>query len=111
MNELKVGIVTKEWPPAVYGGAGVHVVQLTQALRKISGISVEVHCFGGKRDDAFGYSTPAEFSGANPAVQALATDLDIASHLSNVDVVHSHTWYANMAGHIAALTHSRLSGT
>ena len=106
MSELKVGIVTKEWPPAVYGGAGVHVVQLTQALRRISGISVDVHCFGGKRDDAFGYSTPAEFSGANPAVQALATDLEIATHLSNVDVVHSHTWYANMAGHIAALHYS-----
>ena len=106
MSELKVGIVTKEWPPAVYGGAGVHVVQLTQALRSISGISVDVHCFGGKRDDAFGYSTPAELTNANPAVQALATDLEIASHLSTVDVVHSHTWYANMAGHIAALHYS-----
>ena len=106
MSELKVGIVTKEWPPAVYGGAGVHVVQLTQALRSVSGISVDVHCFGGKRDDAFGYSTPAELTNANPAVQALATDLEIASHLSTVDVVHSHTWYANMAGHIAALHYS-----
>ena len=106
MSELKVGIVTKEWPPAVSGGAGVHVVQLTQALRSISGISVDVHCFGGKRDDAFGYSTPAELTNANPAVQALATDLEIASHLSTVDVVHSHTWYANMAGHIAALHYS-----
>lgn len=106
MSELNVGIVTKEWPPAVYGGAGVHVVQLTQALRSISGISVDVHCFGGKRDDAFGYSTPAEFTDANPAVQALATDLEIASQMSTVDVVHSHTWYANMAGHIAALHYS-----
>ncbi|CAB4671910.1 MAG: glycogen synthase [Actinobacteria bacterium] len=106
MSELKVGIVTKEWPPAVYGGAGVHVVQLTQALRRINGISVGVHCFGGKRDDAFGYQTPTEFNDANPAVQALVTDLEIASHMSNVDVVHSHTWYANMAGHIAALQYS-----
>lgn len=106
MSELNVGIVTKEWPPAVYGGAGVHVVQLTQALRSISGISVDVHCFGGKRDDAFGYSTPAEFTDANPAVQALATDLEIASQMSTVDIVHSHTWYANMAGHIAALHYS-----
>ena len=55
---------------------------------------------------AFGYSTPAELTNANPAVQALATDLEIASHLSTVDVVHSHTWYANMAGHIAALHYS-----
>ena len=103
---LRVGIVTKEWPPAVYGGAGVHVVQLTQALRAINGVLVDVHCFGGKREDAFGYSTPEEFRDANPAVQALVTDLEIATHLSNVDLVHSHTWYANLAGHFAALQYS-----
>ena len=106
MSELKVGIVTKEWPPAIYGGAGVHVLQLTQALRAIKDVHVDVHCFGGKRDDAFGYSTPAEFSTANPAVQAIVTDLEIAMYLSNVDLVHSHTWYANMAGHIASLQYS-----
>ena len=103
MSELNIGIVTKEWPPAIYGGAGVHVLELTHALRNIKDVSVDVHCFGGVRDDAFGYSTPQQFSAANPAIQALVTDLDIASHLSDVDVVHSHTWYANMAGHIAAL--------
>ena len=106
MSELKVGIVTKEWPPAIYGGAGVHVLQLTQALRTINDVTVDVHCFGGKRNDAFGYGVPAEFAAANPAVQALATDLEIASHLGNVDLVHSHTWYANMAGHIASLQYS-----
>jgi len=106
MSELKVGIVTKEWPPAIYGGAGVHVLQLTQALRTIKDVHVDVHCFGGKRDDAFGYETPSEFASANPAVQAIATDLEIATHLSNVDLVHSHTWYANMAGHFAALQFS-----
>ena len=106
MSELKVGIVTKEWPPAIYGGAGVHVLQLTQALRAIKDVHVDVHCFGGKRDDAFGYSTPAEFSTANPAVQAIVTDLEIAMYISNVDLVHSHTWYANMAGHIASLQYS-----
>ena len=106
MSELKVGIVTKEWPPAIYGGAGVHVLELTQALRTISGLHVDVHCFGGKRDDAFGYDTPSEFSDSNPAVQALATDLEIATNLSSVDLVHSHTWYANMAGHIASLQYS-----
>ena len=105
MTALKVGIVTKEWPPAIYGGAGVHVVQLTQALRAINNIEVDVHCFGGKRDDAFGYLLPTGFTDANPAVQALAIDLEIATHLGNVDVVHSHTWYSNMAGHIAALQH------
>ena len=103
MSDLKIGIVTKEWPPAIYGGAGVHVLQLTQALRSINDVSVDVHCFGGPRDDAFGFSTPDEFADSNPAVQALATDLEIASHLKGADVVHSHTWYANMAGHIASL--------
>ena len=104
MSATRIGIVTKEWPPAVYGGAGVHVVQLTQALRKVSNIEVDVHCFGGARSDgAFGYDTPAEFSSANPALQAIATDLAIAQNLQNVDVIHSHTWYANMAGHAASL--------
>jgi len=101
---MRIGMVTKEWPPAVYGGAGVHVVQLSAALRSVSGISVDVHCFGGQRNDgAFGYDTPPEFASANPALQALATDMLIAHHLGEVDVVHSHTWYANMAGHTAAL--------
>ncbi len=103
MKVIKVGIVTKEWPPAIYGGAGVHVYQLTQALRAASGIRVDVHCFGGEREDAFGYSTPTQFAHANPTLQALVTDLEIASHLDDVDLVHSHTWYANMAGHIASL--------
>lgn len=103
MSDLKVGIVTKEWPPDIYGGAGVHVLQLTQALREVNGIHIDVHCFGGARDDAFGYSIPSQFNDSNSAVQALATDLEITTHLGNVDVVHSHTWYANMAGHIAAL--------
>ena len=108
MSATRIGIVTKEWPPAVYGGAGVHVVQLTQALRAVSGIEVDVHCFGGARTDgAFGYDTPSEFSSANPALQAIATDLLIANNLHNVDVIHSHTWYANMAG----LTASLLYGT
>jgi starch synthase len=104
VRATRIGIVTKEWPPAVYGGAGVHVVQLTQALRAVSGIEVDVHCFGGARTDgAFGYDTPSEFSSANPALQAIATDLLIANNLHNVDVIHSHTWYANMAGHTASL--------
>lgn len=104
MSALNVGIVTKEWPPAVYGGAGVHVVQLTQALRKIPHINVAVHCFGGMRNDgAFGYGTPIEFKDANPALQALATDMAIAQQLQGLDVVHTHTWYANMAGHTASL--------
>ena len=106
MKTTRVGLVTKEWPPQVYGGAGVHAVQLTQSLRELEGVSVDVHCFGGVRDDgAIGYSTPASFVDANPAVQAIATDLDIANNLQNVDVIHSHTWYANMAGNFGSLLH------
>ena len=105
---MRIGIVTKEWPPAVYGGAGVHVVQLTAALRGVSGVDVDVHCFGGPRSDgAIGYETPQEFASANPALQALATDMLIAHHLGDVDVVHSHTWYANMAGHTASLLYGK----
>jgi starch synthase len=87
---LRVGIVTKEWPPAVYGGAGVHVVQLTEALRASRGITVDVHCFGGARTDgAFGYDTPIEFKDANPAVAALATDLAIADDMNSSTAVNS----------------------
>jgi starch synthase len=104
MSKTRIGIVTKEWPPAVYGGAGVHVVQLTEALRSLSDVEVDVHCFGGPREDgSHGYSTPAEFVDANPALQAIATDLAIADNLGDVDVIHSHTWYANMAGHTASM--------
>ena len=73
-SDLKVGIVTKEWPPQVYGGAGVHVFQLTQALRSISGVQVDVHCFGGERSDgAFGYDTPSGFT-SGPAHRECATN-------------------------------------
>ena len=102
---IKIGLITKEWPPQVYGGAGVHVVQLSQALQKQPNIRVDVHCFGGARSDAFGYETPAAFSNSNPAIQALATDLAIADKLSGLDVIHSHTWYANFAGFTAKLLH------
>ena len=106
MKTTRVGLVTKEWPPQVYGGAGVHAVQLTEALRNLDGVCVDVHCFGGARDDgAFGYSTPSSFESANPAIQAIATDLEIANNLQNVNVIHSHTWYANMAGHFGSLLH------
>lgn len=102
---MKIGLVTKEWPPQVYGGAGVHVVQLSQALRNQPNIEVEVHCFGGPRSDAFGYSTPSGFENSNAALQALATDLVIADKLIGVDLIHSHTWYANFAGFTANLLH------
>ena len=102
---MRVGLVTKEWPPHIYGGAGVHALQLTEALRKK--IKVDVHCFGEKRDDqsVFSYDLPANYKEMNPALQALTTDIEIAQALGTVDLVHTHTWYANMAGHFASLLH------
>ena len=100
-----MGLVTKEWPPHVYGGAGVHVVQLAQALRQDERMAVDVFCFGQPRADATSFPIRDEFKNANPAIQAMATDLEMAQELSDVDIVHTHTWYANMAGHIASELH------
>lgn len=98
---VKVGLITKEWPPHIYGGAGVHVKYLAQSLRPL--IDVEVHCFGEPRPDATAYELTAAEQLLNPAMQALITDAQIASNLAGVDIVHSHTWYANMAGHFAKI--------
>ncbi|MGI9199174.1 MAG: glycogen synthase [Candidatus Nanopelagicaceae bacterium] len=104
-NALQIALITKEWPPQIYGGAGVHALQLTKALREFPGIDVAVHCFGGARSDAFGYQTPSGFENSNPAIQALATDLTIMDQLKGVDVIHSHTWYANFAGFVSKLVY------
>ncbi len=98
---IRVGIVTKEWPPHIYGGAGVHVKFLAKALQPL--VDVDVHCFGEPRPDATGYELSAAEQLLNPAMQALIIDAQIASNLSAVDIVHSHTWYANMAGHFAKI--------
>jgi alpha-maltose-1-phosphate synthase len=102
---VKIGLVTKEWPPEVYGGAGVHVTFLAAALKKY--LEVEVHCFGEKRNDAISYQTPEFAQSFNPAMQALVSDLEISENLENVDLVHSHTWYANMAGHFAQVMYKK----
>ena len=98
-------MITKEYPPAIYGGAGVHVAELVSALRE--SIDVRVRAFGEPRDEAgtFAYRTPAELSDANAALQTLGTDLEIVSTITDADVVHSHTWYANFAGHLASQLH------
>jgi alpha-maltose-1-phosphate synthase len=103
---VRIGIVTREWPPDVYGGAGVHVEHLVAALRTLpAGPELAVHCFGGERPDAVGHEVPAGLAGANGALQALGVDVEIAGALAGVDLVHSHTWYANAAGLFAALVH------
>jgi starch synthase len=103
---VRIGIVTREWPPDVYGGGGVHVEHLVAALRALpAGPDVDVHCFGGQRADAVGWPVPPGLTGANGALQALGTDVEIAAALGGVDLVHSHTWYANGAGLLAGLVH------
>jgi starch synthase len=87
----------------VYGGAGVHVEYLTAQLRQL--LDVEVHCFGADRPTAHAYRTSTELATANAALQTLGTDLEIADGVAGCDLVHSHTWYANMAGHWAKLLH------
>jgi starch synthase len=111
---VHIGIVTREWPPDVYGGAGVHVEHLVAALRGLADgsvgevggtVSVDVHCFGGPRTDATGYAVPSGLREANGALQALGIDVEMAAALTGSDVVHSHTWYANTAGLLAGLVH------
>jgi alpha-maltose-1-phosphate synthase len=103
---VRIGIVTREWPPDVYGGAGVHVEHLVAAMRSLpGGPDIDVHCFGGPRPDAVGHAVPPNLQAANGALQAVGVDVEIAAALAGVDLVHSHTWYANGAGLLAALVH------
>src|SRR4051795_1751243 len=103
---MHIGIVTREWPPDVYGGAGVHVEHLVGAMRALpAGPEIDVHCFGDPRPDAVGHAVPANLQGANGALQAVGVDVEIAAALAGVDLVHSHTWYANTAGLLASLVH------
>ena len=95
-------MITKEWPPHIYGGAGVHVTNLVSALASNPMISADVHCFGPKRSDASNYELGGDLSKINAALQALLIDSDIASRLGSVDIAHSHTWYANLAGFLAS---------
>lgn len=102
---MRVDIVTKEYPPEIYGGAGVHVTELVSALR--SRMEVQVRAFGAPRDepDTTSYAVPEGLIEANAAVQTLGTDLEIVGDVAGADVVHSHTWYANFAGFLASNLH------
>ncbi len=95
--------MTREFPPEVYGGAGVHVDFLVRELRSL--IDVDVLCFGGPRPDATAFAPPADLAGANFSLQTLGVDLRMAAAAAGADVVHSHTWYANLAGHLGGLLH------
>ena len=100
---MRIGLLTREWPPEVYGGAGVHVEFLVPRLREL--VDVDVHCFGGPRSGEGVHShTPAPgMEHANQALTTLSVDLSITAAVEGVDLVHSHTWYANHAGHLAKL--------
>src|SRR6476661_11286304 len=98
---VRIGLLTREYPPDVYGGAGVHVEHLVPALREL--VEVDVHCFGEPRDNAYAHPVPADLTGANFALQTLGVDLAMVNALDEADVAHSHTWYANMAGHLAKM--------
>src|SRR3954454_16174963 len=105
VRAMRVDILTKEYPPAVYGGAGVHVAELVRALRGLADLDVRVQAFGEPRDEAgvSAYADLPELADANAALQTLGVDLAIAAGSAGTDLVHSHTWYANLGGHLAGL--------
>jgi starch synthase len=102
-DSLRVDLLTREYPPEVYGGAGVHAEYLARELRRLA--DVRVHCFGGTRagDGVTAYPDPPQLSGANAALRTIGVDVAMAAGCAGADVVHSHTWYANLAGHLAKL--------
>jgi starch synthase len=100
-----VDILTKEYPPNVYGGAGVHVAELVRALRSRGDIDTRVHAFGepAAEEGTTGYAALPQLGAANVAVQTMGVDLTMAEDCVGADLVHSHTWYANFGGHVASL--------
>ncbi|ALE92109.1 glycosyl transferase family 1 [Arthrobacter alpinus] len=106
---MRIDIVTKEFPPEIYGGAGVHVAELSRVLA--AKVDLRVHAFGADRERDFhgatvsSYENLPQLNGSNPAMQTLGVDLRIVPDIAGADLVHSHTWYANMAGHLASLLH------
>lgn len=103
---MKAALLTREYPPDVYGGAGVHVEYLARELRRL--IDVDVHAWGADREGAVGHDAWEALAGSAPelaALRAMSIDLTMAAGTSGADVVHSHTWYANLGGHLSKLVH------
>jgi alpha-maltose-1-phosphate synthase len=102
---MRVDVLSKEYPPSIYGGAGVHVAELVRALRTRDDLTTHVHAFGGPREEALtsSYADLAELASANAAIQTLGVDLAMVGGCAGTDLVHSHTWYANFAGHLSSL--------
>jgi starch synthase len=96
---MKVALLTREYPPEVYGGAGVHVEYLARALSPL--VDLTVHCQGPDRPGAVAHR-PWDALG-DQVLRFFSADLSMADAVAGADVVHSHTWYANLAGHLASL--------
>ncbi|SNT39712.1 glycogen synthase (ADP-glucose) [Granulicella rosea] len=106
---MRVGLMTREYPPNVYGGAGVHVEYLSLELARK--IEVEVHCWGTQHEDigdlhVRGDEPPPSVTGDTKekfkaAVDAFALNLSQMKSLAAIDVIHTHTWYVSMAGFLA----------
>ncbi len=97
-------MMTREYPPEVYGGAGVHVTELVAQLKNMC--DVDVHCMGKPRpgeQDVYVAAPDPALDGANPALTTLSADLVMVNAASGATVAHSHTWYAGLAGHLAAM--------
>jgi starch synthase len=100
-GRLRVALLTREYPPEVYGGAGVHVTYLARELASL--VDLTVHCQGADRPDAVAHRPWDLLAGANQALQVVSADLSMAAAVSSAELVHSHTWYANLAGHLAGM--------
>ncbi len=106
---MRVDILTREYPPFIYGGAGVHVEELAKVLR--SKVDLRVLAFDGPRDDAtvekygdvIGYPNVPELSEANSAIQTLGVDLEMTTGMVGADILHAHTWYTTFAGYLGKL--------
>jgi starch synthase len=95
-------MLTREYPPDVYGGAGVHVEFLARELRPL--VDLDVHCWGeGRADGVLRHRPWSTLDGANDALRTFSVDLAMAAALEGRELVHSHTWYANLGGHLAKL--------
>jgi starch synthase len=102
-RRLRVAMLTREYPPEVYGGAGVHVEYLAREVGRLADLTV--HCQGADRADAVAHRPWAQLATANSALQTISTDLSMVAAVDGADLVHSHTWYANLAGYLASVLH------
>jgi len=101
---MRVAMMTREYPPEVYGGAGVHVTELVAQLKNMC--DVDVHCMGALRPgepDVYVAQPDPALSGANPTLTTLSADLVMVNAAAGATVAHSHTWYAGLSGHLAAM--------